>query len=133
PTTEASAVTFVTVTDSDVNNLSLTVARGPTIAGRLLIDGEMPPVAGPIQPMVNLIRVGGNGTFDEDLEPGFMAADRTFRINGVPSGDYQFELAGLPLDSIGYIKEARLDGADVLSVPLRISGSSDKQLELVLH
>jgi hypothetical protein len=133
PTTEASGVTSVTVTDSDVNNVSLTVVRGLTVAGRLLVDGEMPPLTGPIQPRVNLIRIERDGTFDEDLEPGFMGADFTFQISGVAPGEYQFEFGGIPLNSVGYIKEARLDGADVLGVPLRISGSSDKQLELVLH
>jgi len=133
PMTEASATLTVTVTDSDVNDVVLAVAPGATIAGRLRVEGELPAQGLGGRPLVWLQRIGGAGGFEEELEPGFLDADGSFRIHNVIAGDYRFDTGNFQINTVGFIKEARLNGGDALNVPLRISGSNEWQLELVLR
>jgi hypothetical protein len=57
-------------------------------------------------------------------------ADGTFREDDVTPGDYRLTVTALPADF--YIKEARFDQTDVLSRPLRFSGSVPGPLDIVL-
>jgi hypothetical protein len=133
PKTEASGSITVTVTDSDVNDVSLAMGTGATLVGRLRVEGELPAQAlfGP--PFVFIIPIGGSSGFKQEPDPGELDAGGNFRVDNVTPGEYLFDFANLDLSAVGFVKEARLDGADVLSVPLRISGSTDKQLDLVLR
>ena len=133
PMTEASATVTVTVTDSDANGVKLAVVPGATIVGRLRVEGELPAQGLGGRPLVSLTKLGGAVGFEDDVEPGFLEPDGSFRLHNVVAGDYQFRTGNFQISTVGFIKEARLDGADVLNVPLRISGSSEKQLELVLR
>jgi len=133
PLAEASGTLTVTVTDSDVNDVAMAVVPGATIVGRLRVEGELPAAVRNGRPLVMLTAIGGNGGFEQELEPGFLDTDGNFRVSNVVPGEYQFEMGNFPINTVGFIKEARLDGADALSVPLRISGSINKQLDLVLR
>jgi hypothetical protein len=128
------AIDTVTVTlgNSDVDGVTLAPVPGATIVGRVSFEGEIPPAAFENRPMVLLTAIGGNGGFDRDQAVGPLDANGNFRVTNMGPGDYQFELVNFP-DGIGFFKEARLDGSDALGVPLRVSGSRDKQLDLVFR
>jgi hypothetical protein len=133
PTTEASGSITVTVTDSDVNDVTFAVGSGATLVGRLRVEGETPALRLGGGPLVWIIPTGGNGGLERDPEPAFLDAGGNFRVNNVAQGEYVFDFGNFDLGAVGFVKEARLDGADVLNVPIRISGTTDKQLDLVLH
>jgi len=76
-------------------------------------------------------------------------ADGTFRLSNITPGDYRIEISGFPvnvssggvatgtqfvatLQGNGYLKEARLDGADVLSSPLHFSGTTSTGLDILV-
>jgi hypothetical protein len=116
-----------------VNGVKLAVVPGAIIVGHLRIEGELPAQGLGGRPLVSLTKLGGAVGFEDDVEPGFLEADGSFRLHNVVAGDYEFRTDNFQISTVGFIKEARLDGADVLNVPLRISGSSEKQLDLVLR
>jgi hypothetical protein len=133
PTTEASGSITVTVSDSDVNDVAFALGTGATIVGRLRVEGELPAQALLGQPLAFIIPIGGSGGYRQDPDAAEIDAGGNFRVGNVAPGEYLFDFANLDIAAVGFVKEARLDGADVLSVPLRISGSTDKQLDLVLR
>jgi hypothetical protein len=137
----AMATATVTVTDSDVAGVALAPVPGATIGGHLRFEGDVSPafLGNPIvdrgvigEPMVFITSIAGNGGFQRDQSAGPIDAAGNFRVVGLVPGDYRVELVNFP-NGVGFLKEARLDGADVLSAPLRISGSAEKQLDLVFR
>jgi len=76
--------------------------------------------------------------------PGIVATDGTFRLSNVIPGDYRIEFhlpigngAGGPQYGTmqaanAYIKDARMDGVDVLNAPIHFSGSVNNGLEITL-
>jgi hypothetical protein len=63
--------------------------------------------------------------------PHAPAPDGTFTITGVSSGEFSVgPITGLPPGY--YVREARFAAADVLTQPLRFSGSATGSLEIVL-
>ena len=130
----------VTVSDTDVDGVVVTVVPAATILGRLRVDGsqQLPVTPDRLRVLLNsrIPTSTGRGAVNTTL-----AADGTFRLSNVALGDYRLTLqsqggataAGArPGSNLIYIKDARLDGADVLNGPLRISNSAAGTLDVVV-
>jgi protocatechuate 3,4-dioxygenase beta subunit len=132
----ASGMMPVTIAAGDVNGITLPVSPGASILGRLRIDGELPPEVTITRAAVRMVpaTIGQVANLNPaaEIDPLSVAADGSFRVDQVPPGDYLIEVVGLP-PNLGYLKESRLDAVDILDTPLRVSNSSNKQLELVFR
>jgi len=111
----------VTIDNSNLEDLALTLERYPVIAGRLKIEGQLPAGTGLDRLRINLVpepsftRLEGIGN-----PSGTPRADGTFTLTSVPDGTFRVGVSGLPTGF--YLKDARLDGADILYAYSRISG-----------
>jgi sarcosine oxidase gamma subunit len=137
PNQSSGAVT-VSISNADVEDIVLAIAPAGSIEGRLRVEGQLSQESR-LDIRVVLRPTGANSaaqrTMQSQLESssGFSESgaaqargDGTFRMNNIPPGDYRLEVStGIfrGLGGQGYIKEARFEGADVLSSPLRFSGS----------
>ena len=127
----------VAVSTADVDGLVLNMLPSAAIPGRLRLEGEFQRgstidrfrvVLSPLK--ANLGEPAGRSQY-----VGNVSLDGTFRINNVPSGDYRLEVVSTParlFGAGGFTREARFDGADVLTSPLHFSGSSLNGLDIVV-
>jgi hypothetical protein len=145
PQAPSSGLVAVSVGDSDVENVVVTVVPAGTVAGRIRVDGQQQSVTpdrlrlqlisrNPSSPSLAATNIG-RSTFSAAA-----ASDFTFRFTNVPAGDYRLTVQGQGAVAAGarpgsntvYIKEARFDGTDVLNGPLRISGTASGTLDIIL-
>ena len=130
----------VTVTDTDVDSVIVTVVPAATLTGRIRTDGsqQLPVTPDRIRILLNPRNPTTPGRGSVNTSP---AADGTFRLPNVALGDYRVTLqtqgaaavAGArPGSNVVYIKDARLDGVDVLNAPLRISNSATGTVDIVV-
>jgi len=128
----------VGVSDTDVEGVVVTVVPAATLAGRLRAEGSQQLPVTPDRTRLQLISrdpaavLGASGAGGAATP----SADGTFRFANIAVGEYRVVLqtAGGRGGAGGgavYLKEARLDGADVLNTALRISGSAAGTLEIV--
>jgi hypothetical protein len=129
----------VAVSDTDVDGVVVTVVPAATLAGRLRADGSQQLPVTPDRMRLQLISrdpaAGGPGSAGAGgaVTP---SSDGTFRFVNIAMGEYRVALQtagarGGAGGGVVYLKEARLDGADVLNTALRISGSAAGTLEVV--
>jgi hypothetical protein len=125
----SSGIATVSIADSDVEGVAVTVFPAATIPGQLHLDGQLPQG-------INLDRTGlvfttpseranGSSVFLQ----GRLNADGTFRLNDVSPGEYRFRIQ--PDFGVLYVKEARFEGVDILNMPFRFSGSVSGTLDIV--
>jgi hypothetical protein len=145
PPPASSGLVAVSVGDSDVENLVVTVIPAGTIAGRIRVDGQQQSVTpdrlrlqlisrSPVSPALASTSLG-RSTFTATA-----ASDFTFKFANISVGDYRLIVQGQGAVAAGarpgsnavYIKEARFDGTDVLNGPLRISGTASGTLDILL-
>ncbi len=120
----------VDVSGSDVDNLLLTLTPGVSIPGRLSVEGqELTTMTGFESIHVTLAPTTPN-THEHEQLPRPMPPDGAFSLDNVFRGEYRV-MVSLPQPEF-YVKEARLDSADVLHEPLRISGPISGMLNIVL-
>lgn len=123
---EPMAATAVTVVDSDIENLMLSIAPSPVITGRLSFDGQ-PPTAETMENVwVTLTAVSSSNPFLSLVPPVKASTDGTFRMNTPPEGDFRVssELPGR------YLKDVRFNNASVIDAPLRMPTAGN--LEIVV-
>src|SRR5437867_1453420 len=117
----------VDVSGSDIENVVLMMARGFSVRGRVRVeDRELATINGFETIHVELASAGPGG--HEQL-PRPMSADGAFSLDNVFSGDYRL-MVHVPPDL--YVKDARLEGADVINEFLHVSGPVSGTLEIVL-
>jgi len=145
PPATSSGLVAVSVGDSDVENVVVTVIPAGTIAGRIRVDGQQQSVTpdrlrlqlisrNPVSPSLGPTSLG-RSTFGAAA-----ASDFTFKFSNMSVGDYRLTVQGQGAVAAGarpgsnavYIKEARFDGTDVLNGPLRISGTASGTLDILL-
>jgi len=132
---EATVLAPVTISDSDVENVILTVPPAVSLPGRLKIEGQsLSAVPGAARIRVQL-EASINGVVMPSVpasQPQFQWAnsDGTFILSNLPPGEYRVRVAGLPPDY--YVKDARLGQSDVFNEPMHFSGSASSPLDVAL-
>ncbi len=123
------------VGDKDVQLAPFAMTSGFKFSGRFVNEGNVRPGnSGNISyPRVgSLIRdpeVGGMFFGFPEFNPT-PAADGSFTVDSIPPGNFRVLLQQMPPDA--YIKSMRMGSADVLNDGLRISGTPDAPLEIVI-
>ncbi|MBI4445587.1 MAG: carboxypeptidase regulatory-like domain-containing protein [Acidobacteria bacterium] len=124
----------VTITNSDVDGLVLTILPGVSLPGRLKVEGE--EVTG--LPDVNRLRVRldqfidrlGGISVSRVPSPQQVEGDGTFRLDRVFPGRYRVTVGPLAPDY--YLKEVRFDQSDALDKPLQFTGSVPGPIEILI-
>jgi hypothetical protein len=128
-----SARMAIEVLNSDINNLTLNVGPGMVVQGRVQIEAGQPANATDLQRVgIQLQSSSGAGNILALLQGGVVrpAADGTFSIPRITSGDYRLAVTGLAPNL--YLKQARLGQNDALN-SLSISEPLNGTLEIVLR
>jgi hypothetical protein len=121
---QPTARTTVVVADADVEGVVLSLSRPPLIQGRIRVDGtvQSPFQLGPLRfSLVPRSRDPGSSTIAVSTK-----ADGTFVFGGVSDGTFRVSMPNLPTGF--YLKEARLDGADMLNDFMRIASPANLDL-----
>ena len=117
----------------NIEGLVLALADPVSIAGRVTIEGAV-TVPPNLDRMRISIRPGGLGLPPIGLSaprPSQVAADGTFRIDGLREGEYIFNVTGLPAGL--YLQRADFGGADILSDVFKFSQGSSGTVNVVLR
>ena len=126
--------TALTVSDSNVDGIVLTIGAGVSIPGRLIVEGQaLSTVTGLDRMRVQLSFVSEQiptPTMSRQPPQAQLNPDGIFQEDDVMPGDYRVTITSLPPDF--YVKEARFDQTDVLGRPLHFSGSVPGPLDIVL-
>jgi hypothetical protein len=125
-----SAQEAVDVSNNDVENLVLTFGTGFSIPGRLSAEQGVSLSSLPNGDRIRVI-LTPTGTGANAPAPGtpVAAADGTFTLAGVPSGDYRVVVVPMPADY--FVKSARLGQDNALS-GFSIAGPVSGGLDIVL-
>jgi hypothetical protein len=131
----------VSLSNSNVEDIVIPVNTRGSISGRFRFEGQLPVNTAIETFQVVLAAVAAEGSTAQTSRnlAGSRAQvnpDGTFRLNNVIPGDHRVEIlagqARLPLAGDAYVRDARFDGADVLSEPLHFTGTSQSGLEVVV-
>lgn len=125
----------VIVSNSDVENLELTIFPPMSVPGRLSIEGHA------LDTLTSLDRLRVQLAPPRDApnaDPGALSysqsqpvsTDGTFKLDNLVPGDYRVTVSGMPLGY--YLKAARLDQTDGIDQPLHVTLSSTGTLDVVL-
>src|SRR5688572_4330765 len=146
PPVRSTGALAVSISNADVEDLIVSVAPAVSITGRLRLQGKVPAAASMDQLRPRLLPTGPNSSLLNALRiqlyssPSFfdaaqVKADGTFRVDNMVPGEYRLEgfegMMGL-LGGYGFIKEARFEGQDILTSPMRFSGSVAGGLDIVI-
>lgn len=113
---------IVAVSDSDVEDLTVTVGKGAEIVGKITGAADASK-----RPSVALVPNGLNRPGDAVTQAD---ADGTFRFHNVPPDVYQIAVGGLPDGA--YVKSVSFGGQDITSQDLDLSSSTGGTLEIKL-
>lgn len=112
----------VTITDSDVAGVKMTLTRGAAMAGSVKLEGAGPPV----HPMIVLIGVDGTDNASNTQTKD----DGTFELHGIAPGKYAAMVDGLP-DGV-YVKSVRFGAQDVTRIALDFTSGANGTLDILL-
>lgn len=118
----------IEVGTTDIENLSLTVTSGVSVPGRIRLEGAQAGGTNPLERVRVTLQASGPLSILSLLGGGGVApaADGTFSIPRISTGDYKLAVNGLGPNL--YIKEARLGQADAmqsLSIVTPVNGTLD--------
>jgi hypothetical protein len=123
PTARLRGTATVVVSDKDVD-ATLTAFPATTIAGRVRVDGTLPPPLTLDRIRIQLRPVEAN----LPMANAAPAADGSITFTNVQASEYRPFINRNDL----YLKEARYEGVDVLSAPMRIAGIVSGTLDIVI-
>lgn len=124
PAEPASGREEVSISDSNVTGVKLTLAKGATIAGTLKLEGGGPPG----RPAIFLVGLEG-GAFGTDTNTQ-AKDDGTFELHGVLPAKYRAFLQGLPEGM--YVKSIRFGQQDFTHTTLDLTSGVSGSLEILL-
>ena len=116
------AAADVSIDGRDVNDVSLLLQPGLTVAGRMTADAGTEPAFGRIS--VGLAPVGVQRGDQSTIGPAPLDADGRFSIRGVAPGRYRLVVMG-GMPSGFSLASAVFNGRDILDVPLEINGTEN--------
>jgi hypothetical protein len=129
PSTGApSASVSVTIEDSNIDNLVLTLTPPQVITGQIKVEGQLPENAA-LDPLRVSLTPAANSA--QQATSATAAADGTFKINLASEGEFRVTVSALPAGF--YLKEARFDNVDVLNGPSRFSASGNLAILISGH
>jgi hypothetical protein len=118
---------------ADVNNVTLVLSPGFTLAGRIMIEGRPPGSGDPelTRMRINLRPIGGpGGPLGGPPPAGAAQPNGTFTLERVGQGDYRVAVSGMPQGH--YVKIARLGSIDALDQGLRITEQPSVPLDILI-
>jgi hypothetical protein len=132
---EATVFAPITVSDSDVENVVLTLTPAVSMPGKLRLDGRALSAAPELAPVQVRLDASINGAVIQNLPaavPQFQWAtsDGGFLLSKLSAGEYRVSVTGLPPDY--YVKEVRTGPTDVFNNPLHFSGDASIPLDVLL-
>jgi hypothetical protein len=121
----------IEIGDDDVNDITIRLAPGFNVAGRVTMDGGGSPPEGfrvslRPDPDIRDLKLPG------PPENGLVSSDGSFSLLAVPPGDYQLNVTLPPGLQGTYVKSVRLGAVDVLSDGLRITSQPDEPLQVIV-
>jgi Carboxypeptidase regulatory-like domain len=131
---EPAGVAQIHVVDKDLEGVVVTLTRGVAVNGRILVEGEPASIIPNLQQMMLGVRPFKRAApYYRAPLAAPAASDGTFRVAGLrEDAEYRAFLIGIPPGSGLYLKSIRFNGDDVLSKPLKFSGSAAGGFEVVL-
>jgi hypothetical protein len=122
-------VAFVTVINSDVENVEISIVRDLRVTGSISVDGALTSAE------LTAIKVEFWGISGGRMNPkrtGLTAItpDSHFISGIISPGEYRVTLSGLPTGF--YLKEAKLGNTDALTQTLTLTTSQPRSLDFVL-
>jgi hypothetical protein len=121
---------LVTVVNSDVENVEITIVRNLRVTGSVSVEGQ------PLSPAdLTAIKVEFRSITPGSVSPrpsgvATISPDARFTSEDLSPGEYRVTLAGLP--AALYLKEGRLGNVDALSQPVVLTTSQPPLLDFVL-
>jgi protocatechuate 3,4-dioxygenase beta subunit len=123
PAGVSSALVIATVASSDIENLTIILGPPTEIPGRIRIEGQLPATTSVDRLRVSLANSPPVNQTIYGSPSAVVTADGTFKLNAAPEGEFRVGITGLPAGF--YLKEARLNEADVLNRPSRFSAAGN--------
>jgi hypothetical protein len=125
PDESRNAVGILSLQDKDVSDFNLTLKDGDSVRGKVTVEGATPQLN---RLNIGLNPVSGLGALGNNSGP--LAADGSFEIRGLQSGEFELFVSGVPADY--FVKSARLGNADAWTSPISISNRTSETLEIIL-
>jgi hypothetical protein len=143
---QASGLLQLNVATADVDGLNISVVPSGTLPGRVRVEGRSPAQLPVDRLIVRLVPLPGvvASMLSQNLS-GPVSPDGAFQVGNIIPGDYRLDFyiptgngaaAAAQYATMqaanAYIKDARLDGVDVLNAPIHFTGSTNKGIEATL-
>jgi hypothetical protein len=122
----------VTVSDKDVEGLSLVLSGGVTMPARLVVEGQPPTDLSKFNARVGVVlyyqRFSGVDPSPSGTPP--ITPEGAISFSNLVEGDYSFQVFSLPTGF--YLKSVKYGGVDVRNKPIAV-GSSPDTLEITVQ
>jgi protocatechuate 3,4-dioxygenase beta subunit len=122
----------IEVTNADIEGLDVAVGATSLISGRIRLENPASSATAPFNDLVVQLKPTGDAgpPGSSNQHAGAVKSDGTFSIEGVPIGEYNLSVVGLPPGF--YLKGAGMAQADVLNAAMRVSGRESNTLDIVM-
>jgi 5-hydroxyisourate hydrolase-like protein (transthyretin family) len=125
--TRASAQVEISVSDRDIDGVTLTMTSGVTISGRITLEGPFSNATP--ETLGIMLRPIVGGIASPGPPPRRPKPDGTFTIDSLLPGPYRLEIASLPPEY--FLREVRMGPTDVLGLPVIITEAATGALQIV--
>ncbi len=122
----------IEVGNSDIQNVSLIISPGFTVAGHLTIEGQQAGAGNQdLQRVRVMLRPEDMASQIAGAPPAAQVqADGTFNLQQVGRDEYRLTVSGMPRTA--YVKSARLGGIDILSDGLRLDRTPSAPIDIIV-
>ncbi len=113
---------------ADIDDVTITLSPGFTLNGKVTIEG---PANGNSTPTNMRVSIRPDPLIPQLMPPPVsVAADGTFTIKDLISGDYRISVSAMPRG--GYVKGVRLSGADTANLSIHLDGEPRGPLDILV-